>query len=481
MKASKKLLLIPVFMLVGVCFTACSSSKDLAKADFSKEVKVGEAHMKEGITIDGFDVSGKTYKQSQEIVLAARNNKDQTPIKISKEGKTGYIPWSKIGVSFVETDDVVRRAISFGNEPGLIMRYKSSVDSLYDGLNVKSEIKIDEATLTNYIKNDFHDLDTPAKNATITRSGNGFNITEGEPGIGLNTEETSSNLIKAIKEEGFNKALEVEAVGEVTQPHITAADLSTIKDKIGTYTTSVGGSSARVSNVKLAASRINGAVLVKGDEFSVSDTILSRNEANGYQKAPQYAEGGQTEEGYGGGVCQVSSTLYNALLLAEVKVTERHCHSMTVSYCPVSQDAAISEGYLDLKFRNDFDNAIYVEAIYNNGQLTFNIYGTETRPSNRKIEYKSEILEQTYPEDKIVYDENQYEDYRSTSGAKHAATKAQMSKLIYIDGKLQSSEVIHKDSYEGSALTITIGTKKKEPETTVPETTTAEETTESEG
>ena len=139
-------------------------------------------------------------------------------------------------------------------------------------------------------------------------------------------------------------------------------------------------------------------------------------------------------------------------------------------------DAAISENLLDLKFTNNLENPIYIQAVYNNGQLTFTIYGVEYRASNRTIEYKSEELERTEVEDKITYDPDLPDTYESKSGTKHDAVKAQMRKIVYIDGAVVSDEVIHKDSYQGSGYTIVKGTKS----TATPETTEAETTTESE-
>lgn len=462
-----------IIMMVGIAGCGCSSDKTLPAADFSKNVELGSNPIDASITIDGAKVGGMSYENAWKVIKEMRANLEDYPITLKMDNQTGYVSWNKIGVTFSEQDDVVGRAVSFGHEPTLIMRYKSKVDVKLDGSNIRSELVINEEVMKDYLTNEYHDIDTPYKNPTITEEGGSFRITEGESGIGINPSVTATKLLSAIKEKGFSKNLIVETESMVVDPDYTADDLKVIKDKLGTYTTSVGGTAARVSNVRLAASRINGMVLMPGKQASVSETILARTEANGYQKAPQYTDNGGTEDGYGGGVCQVSTTLYNALLLAEIKVNERANHSMTVSYAPVSMDAAISENVLDLKFTNNLENPIYIKAVYSGGQLTFTIYGVEYRPSNRKIEYKSEELERKVIDDKITYDPTLPDTYESRTGAKHDAVKAQMRKIVYIDGVVQSDEIIHKDSYEGSGYTIVKGTKKsEEPETeTVPETT----------
>jgi len=112
-------------------------------------------------------------------------------------------------------------------------------------------------------------------------------------------------------------------------------------------------------------------------------------EENGYVLGGSY-EGGRVVESYGGGICQVSTTLYNAVIYAELEIVERYPHSMLVDYVSPSRDAAIAGDYKDLKFRNNLDLPIYVEGIAGGGRITFNIYGCETRDvKNRRIEFES--------------------------------------------------------------------------------------------
>lgn len=141
----------------------------------------------------------------------------------------------------------------------------------------------------------------------------------------------------------------------------------------GTCTTSYATSSAnRCTNISVAASRLNNLVVMPGQTVSVSDTILPRTKANGYKEAGVYLNGVHTT-GMGGGVCQVSSTVYNAVMNAGLTVTERKQHSMPVSYLPHGLDAAIAAGSKDLKFRNDFSTPVVLQAITSNKKLTVNV------------------------------------------------------------------------------------------------------------
>lgn len=178
----------------------------------------------------------------------------------------------------------------------------------------------------------------------------------------------------------------VTVAATVTQPAETADVLTAnlYKDKLGSYTTNYGASSAaRANNVRLATTRIDGTELMPGEEFSYDKTILPRTSANGYMAAPVYV-GNKVESGLGGGICQPSSTLYAAALYANLEILERHNHSLTVSYMPPGMDATIAQGVLDLRFRNNLDYPIKISASAEGGILTFNIYGYN--PSNTSVE-----------------------------------------------------------------------------------------------
>lgn len=141
---------------------------------------------------------------------------------------------------------------------------------------------------------------------------------------------------------------------------------------IGTYTTSYNAEIPRATNVSLAAARINGVIIQPGGTFSFSKTILPRTAANGYVSAPVIS-GGKFVPGMGGGICQVSSTLYAAMLDADLPATERYPHSLKVDYIPEGMDATISGTAKDLKFTNTFEEPIQIVASAADGVLTVTI------------------------------------------------------------------------------------------------------------
>lgn len=144
---------------------------------------------------------------------------------------------------------------------------------------------------------------------------------------------------------------------------------ATIGNIIGSCTTAYEADIPRAKNVELAAARINGTVVAPGQTFSFSSTILPRTMANGYVEAPIYISGTVGSD-IGGGVCQVSSTLYAAMIYAGLPATERHAHSLPVTYLPTGYDATIAGNTKDLKFTNTFSQNLLIQASASGGVLT---------------------------------------------------------------------------------------------------------------
>lgn len=150
---------------------------------------------------------------------------------------------------------------------------------------------------------------------------------------------------------------------------VTQSPQENVQNTIGTCTTSYVDNIPRANNVELAAARINGVVVQPGSSFSFSRTIGARTSANGYVEAPIYISG-KTGTGIGGGVCQVSSTLYAAMVYAGLPATERHAHSLPVDYLPEGLDATIAGNYLDLKFTNIYAQPLLIQAYAEGGRVT---------------------------------------------------------------------------------------------------------------
>ena len=173
---------------------------------------------------------------------------------------------------------------------------------------------------------------------------------------------------------------------------------------------------------------------------------------------------GKVVDSLGGGICQVSTTLYNAVLNAELEVTERHNHSMIVSYVDPSADAAIAESSgKDFCFVNNTDAPIYIEGVIENKRVTFTIYGKETRAANRQVKYESKVLEVINPPADMIYaDASQPIGYIVQESA-HIGYKAQLWKVVTEDGVEVSRTQVNSSSYKMVPRSATVGTATNDP------------------
>ncbi len=229
----------------------------------------------------------------------------------------------------------------------------------------------------------FYDwLTSPAEDAYYTKDEVGIVRVTREK-LQCNTDkQVVRDAIRSIRESGNPTATFPVTTTEPAVLSLTLEE-NLYKDTLGSYTTRYSGSYARNNNVQLATSRVDGYELMPGEEFSYDQTILPRTSANGYMAAPVYV-GNKVESGMGGGICQPSSTLYCAALYANLEITERHNHSMLVSYLPAGLDATIAQGVLDLKFKNNTPYPVKIAAQASGGVLTFNILGYN--PENISVE-----------------------------------------------------------------------------------------------
>ena len=165
---------------------------------------------------------------------------------------------------------------------------------------------------------------------------------------------------------------------DIQRPAVTAEQLKDVlfRDVLGTCKTHVSGTAARISNVKLSASTINGYVLNCGEVFSYNGAVGQRTAARGYQPAPAYVKG-ETVDEIGGGICQTSSTLYLACLRSNLEIVQRYAHRYAPSYITWGLDATVSWGGPDYQFKNDTNYPIKIVTSYSGGYLTVTIYGTK--------------------------------------------------------------------------------------------------------
>ena len=281
-------------------------------------------------------------------------------------------------------------------------------------------------------------------------------ITDSRVGVEFDVDQARKLLEKAQPGEEF------AVPATVTFPAVSKEELKEVlfRDRLGTYTTYVSGSSNRLFNVRRAAASVNGTVINSGGVFSYNEVVGNTDQANGYLPAPGYMQG-KTVDMYGGGVCQVSSTLYYATLLSNLEIVTRFCHQFVPGYITWGCDATVSDGWPDYCFRNNTDYPIKIVTDYSDDCLTVSIYGTKLDDSYVVI--TSETLSSTPSKT----------EYKEDSSLKPGATREEQSgytgyhvrtwRNVYAgDDTLISSEVEADSYYEMRPTIILVGPKKTE-------------------
>ncbi len=452
---------LAMVLAFGVCAFLMQVS---AQADSESSVdSLLEASAQSDVILDNVyigevSVGGMTAEEATEAVEDyVTELSEGTTVLVGQIGEL-EVDNSDFGLTW-ENQDVVEEALAVGRGGNAVSRYKALKDLEHDGVTLNIGLSVDEDTTSAIFDENEDDLEqTPVEN-TLTRKNGEFVIVEGNSGYEIDAEAS----IAAI-EEFFNNGWdqednEINLVSVEVEPSVSVAELEKVQDLLGSYSTDYSSSSsARATNVENGASKINGTVLMPGEQFSVYEAVSPFTEENGYELAGTY-ENGTVVESFGGGICQVSTTLYNAILYAELQVDERYNHSMIVTYVDPSRDAAIAGTYKDFKFTNDTEAPIYIEAYTSGGYIYFNVYGEETRASDHEVEYVSETLTTTESETVYKADSSLSFDTISKSESGHTGYTAQLWKIITEAGVEVSREVINSSTYKKTDTIYLVGTK----------------------
>jgi len=419
-----------------------------------------------GIFIGGIDMSGKTVSEANSIIEG--DFEDAKNAVITFTSPTGYdivVSPQDLGMKW-NNPNVVNDAASFGIEGNVVQRYKQGKDLEREHIDYNVDISFSRDNIREILVANADQISREAQDYELNVDGGEFVIKKGQSGVQVDIEASVSAIISYLKNGWNKKDVSIELIASVEEPHGSESELTTITDIIGSYTTSYKASSAsRIKNVTNGCKLISGSTLYPGEQFSVLKHLVPFTSENGYALAGSYMNG-LVVDTFGGGICQVSSTLYNAVLLAELQVDERSNHSMIVDYVSPSGDAAIAESSgKDFKFTNNKDYPIYIEGYTTEDKtITFNIYGIEDRPENREISFRSEVIERNVADyEAIVQDGSKPIGYTSITSS-HAGIKARYIKEVRVDGVLESSTEINKSSYKMVPRTIVVGTATGNPD-----------------
>ncbi len=349
-----------------------------------------------GTIIDGIDVGGMTKEQARAAVVAAQpKSPEKVAIALSLDGKEYDLDFSNVSFEY-NTDDVINEAYSLyrlkgGEDNSTLTEYFNGVQALtVDPKEYRTAYTVKHEGVEETVKElleKFHLEPVNASISTFDVDSRAYTIIPEKKGYNINIPATTEKVKAMLDSRNYVGTVMVEA--EIISPEITEASINATFGRISSCTSKTTRNSNRNNNIKKACQYMNGYILKPGKEFSFNKVVGQRTAARGFKEATVIA-GGQYEQGLGGGICQVSSTLYNAVIKAGLTASERHPHAFPSTYLPLGQDATVDYPHLDFKFKNTTDGDIIVVAWWSKSDRICHVelYGKKL-PDGQTIKFES--------------------------------------------------------------------------------------------
>lgn len=407
-----------------------------------------------GVKINNVEVGG--LDRSSAIIHLERelgyelNNKF---VKLVYDDYEYIVEYNELSITY-DYHKAVNEAFEIGRHGTIIKRIKDIVNVRANGHNIEMGLLYNDKKLINIINKVSKDINVESKDANIVYAEDGFKIFSEVYGRKVNKEKLKNRILNVVLIDDY-----VKIPVDIEKPLITKDMLKEIKDKLGSFTTSFAGSSSgRKHNIILASSSINGKIVLPGEVFSFNETTGPRDANAGYKEAKIILAGDLTS-GIGGGVCQVSTTLYNAVLLSDLYVEERHPHSIPATYVEKGLDATVAYDYLDFKFSNNTNYPVYIHSEVKDDNLTITIFGKKIK-KNKIIKIKSEIIQIIEPEVETRIDEKLEPGTKNILQKGRYGYKVKTYKIVFENGKKIKTEIISSDFYKPRKEIVKVGPKQ---------------------
>ncbi|MEN1937720.1 VanW family protein [Paenibacillus sp. 102] len=370
-------------------------------------------------TFEGTSLDGKSKKDVQEIIQQKIDESNKKSINYAFQGNTQTYTWKDLGIEYKEKDIVEK---IFKEQKGNIMnRYKMRKQA--ENGELKREYKLTPRLNTTayeaFIKEKYNETLKEPVNAELSVTGTTVNISQSQNGEKVDKEKLKELTAKAITAGTQDIQLPISSIN----PERSTEDIQNmgITEVIAEYSTPMTGRNGSQSfNVNKSANTLSGAIVAPDETFSFNGRVGVTDAAHGYKSAAVFLQG-KVVQSAGGGVCQVSSTLYGAALRADLGVVARSNHSMPVHYLPLGQDAAVADYGPDLKFKNNTGKYIYIQAFSNGSSITTRIFGT---PTGKNVEVSSKVISDTGNKITAV-------TYKKVTQNGQVISNGQISKSVY--------------------------------------------------
>lgn len=411
---------------------------------------VNSKYFLEGVTVEGVAIGGKTMSEAEAMLkelIASKALSGKLPLTLNDQ--TYYFDLSTVPVT-TNLADVLAQAFQ-------LARSGNVEDVLTEAENIRTNgkaftltLQYDFSSISAQVAALAAEIDQPASSATfdkIDKDAHTVTIAQGASGIAVDQQALVQSITTALMGGDYTTpiAIPLQASPSIS-PDAQVTFLSTSAE-----TSFSGSSSNRIYNIQKGADLINGYVLKPGETFSTNGVLGTRTLANGWKMANAYVSG-TTEEQAGGGVCQLSSTLYNAVVKADLEIVSRRNHSMPVSYMRKGLDATINSvgNIIDFKFKNNTDSDVVIFAWTSGKTLHFKLYRCEFATDEYdEIRLTSEKIDTIYPSGEMVEEL----DPTLPVGSEEIVVERkngerwQSYKNYYKDGKLVKTEKLAVSTY----------------------------------
>ena len=372
------------FIYLSIIIIIAFSTVGIAPADKDKKIH-------KNITIENISV-GKLTKEEAVNMLEKTYPLDNFNITYNNESWT--IKPEDIELNF-HIEERVDEALNYTRSKSIWNNIKRKGKlNINKPYNIKIKATYNEVKLSKQLEKIYEKVNVEAVDATFDVEPRGeLKRSESKEGRDVDISKLKDDIYNMINKK---KIKDINLPVLTLYPKTSTKQVKSINSILGQFSTSFNDSTSRGSNIHVAGESTSDVLLMPGETFSYNKKTGARNWVNGYQSAPIIV-GGRVVNGEGGGVCQVSTTIYNAALLSGLTIDEVHNHSLPSRYAPRGRDATVSYGYTDLKFTNPYTHPVYIKNIVGNGAITSKIYGCNLDRERIVIR-----MEEEYLKDKIT-------------------------------------------------------------------------------
>jgi vancomycin resistance protein YoaR len=409
-----------------------------------------------GVTVEGVAMSGLTIDEVKNL-LGLWHVKQATQQPLSLYYGEKVFPFAPQAVDYdVDVDATADEVMRWGRKGNLFERVQYICQAELRGHSVPLRSHYNEQKLENLIENWRESIDRAPRNACFSILHGGM-IHE-EAGHKLETDSLKTLIVQTLNQSSEPKAVALPVTP--LYPELTAGELAQtgLKELLATYTTTFNADDRnRSTNIGIAANKINGHIIYAHETFSFNDVVGPRDKAHGFKEAMEIVDNAYVP-GIGGGICQVSSTLYNVALLANLSIIERYNHSKPLGYVGLGRDATVAYGTLDFKFTNDLPFPVMIVAEVQDNELCIGLFGT-TRPTYGTIKIMTENQQVIAPA--IVKKQDSALLLGETEIDKQGKPGYEVTtiRVIEQDGNPIKREIIATDQYLPENTVVKFGTK----------------------